>query len=392
MELANASWRFVLARSYDLLPLGELMNARGRTISLKLNDPGSASFNISMDDDVGYQIMPHQHALMAYRKGSTGLKLIWSGYVNTIEEDIANRRMTVNCTGWLSRFSKRIVHKDYVFSATDDGDIIGNLFYEASLPGISYPSATIEFGSGTSTATHPDGLVARWPPGSRPNTSSMLKWGGKVPNEGVGGATAYVAVTAPSMGSAGRNITYLKYQANVLQAMLDLTNMENGCDIYVDPATRVFYVFRKRQKILPGVVFGYGWGPENISSITRQLDGSTVVNWLLAIGGSATTPQPAKDDASMAAYGLVEEVVSLSDLTGQSANNSLGYYASAEVAIRSTPRQIYSFTPFNWHPEGSVPEPFVDYDIGDLVNLGVVSKPRINTKLNVRIFGMSFAI
>jgi hypothetical protein len=394
MAAVNASWRFVLTRSIDLLPLGELTQARGRTLSLKLNDAGSASFNIPMNDDLGQFIQPYTHSIIAYRKGSTGTLAVWSGYVNTIEEDITNNRMTVNCVGWLQRFAKSIVHKDYLFQAVEDGTIIYSLVTSASNPGVADPSllSAYEFGSAQNSAVHFDGASVMWPSGSKPNTPTWVKWGGSLPNEGAGGSTAYVA-------SAGRNVSYSKYQTNTLQAIMDMVNLESGCDIDIDVLTRQFFVYRKKQRVRdgsnpaqPAVIFGYGWGPSNVSSVSRQLDGSTVVNSLIVVGGTASTPAISSDQPSQTAYGFIEEMASLSDLSGLNANQTLLYYANAEVAIRKTPRQLYSLTPFNWTSGSSVPEPFVDYRIGDVVRLGINAKPRLQTQLGVRVFGMSFNI
>ena len=88
--MATATWKFMLARSRDLLNLGELTQARDRQLQLVLDRSGSLSFNIPMSDVLGSQIYPIEYAVKAYRSGSRGLKLVWSGYVNTVEEDALN--------------------------------------------------------------------------------------------------------------------------------------------------------------------------------------------------------------------------------------------------------------------------------------------------------------
>jgi hypothetical protein len=328
----NATWKFVLARSIDLLPLGELTDARGRSITLELNKPGSLSFNIPMDDDLGQHIQPYLYSVIAYRKGSTGAIAAWSGYVSTIEEDISNNRMTVNCVGWLQRLEKSIVHKDYNFQAADDAAIIYSLVTRASQPGVANPTtqAGFEWPSGTSTATHFDGASVAWPTGSKPNTPTWIKWGGTLPNEGVGGSTAYLAVTSVTLGSAGRNMNYVKYQNNTLQAIMDLVILENGCDIEIDPLTRAFNVYRKKMRtrdgsnsLQPSVIFGYGWGPENIQQISRQIDGSTVVNSLAVTGGEGAGTVIVPDSTSQGLYGLIEESTSISDQSGINASNTI---------------------------------------------------------------------
>ena len=49
-------------------------------------------------------------------------------------------------------------------------------------------------------------------------------------------------------------------------------------------------------------------------------------------------------------------------------------------------------TPFNWFPESSVPEPFVEYDLGDQVRFVAKHAARVNVNQQVRIFGISVSI
>lgn len=369
-----ASWKFILAQAKDLLPLGDLTQARNKQISVALNRSGSASFSIPMDDELGSIIYPHSHALLAYRNGSLGPKLVWSGGVNTIDEDIAGNRMTVNCVGWLDRLAKRVPHQDLIYNAIDDGQIVQNLLAEAN--GIS----TGEYVSG-SAFTVADGITMNWPAGSSPNLPTWIKWGGTLPNEGPGGATAYA--------TSSRSASYTRYQTSILQAIQQLSEIENGCDFWIHPASRQLYVYRKRRRVLPNVVFGFQWGPENVAQLNRQLDGSTLDNLHIVTGATGSTPSYQADTTSQQQYGVMEEYTTLSDVA---ITGTLQAFASAEVAVRSQPRQLFSMTPFNWTSENAVPEPFVDYDIGDQVSFSAVAPPRIQIAQQVRVFGMQFTI
>jgi hypothetical protein len=373
--MAAAQWKIVLASSHDLSNIGELTQARSRQLSLVLNRAGSLSFTIPMDDELAAQIWPIESAVKVYRQGSTGTILIWSGYVNTVDEDVSNNHMSVNCVGWLNRLSKRVLHRDRQYSATDDGDIIQDLLGEANA------RTTGEYSALTTSATLADGYVVQWPSGSSPNLPTFIKWNGKLPNEGSGGPTAYVAAT--------RNQNYTRYQTNILQAIQGLTEIENGCDIYIDPTTRALSVYRRKRKVVGSVVFGYRWGPENVAQFNRQIDGSTVANYGLATGSSGVTGQVVDDDVSQSLYGPFEEVYSLSDV---SQTNILSAYAGAEIALKATPRQLFSITPFNWTTKANVPEPFVDYNIGDQVKFVARHLPRVSVNQQVRVFGIALDI
>ena len=95
------------------------------------------------------------------------------------------------------------------------------------------------------------------------------------------------------------------------------------------------------------------------------------------------------DAASQILYGPFEEVYALSDVTSQ---DILWSYAGAEVLLKKDPRQLHIITPGQWTEDNSVPEPFVDYDIGDQVAFTAKSLPRVSIAQQVRIFGISVSV
>jgi hypothetical protein len=138
------------------------------------------------------------------------------------------------------------------------------------------------------------------------------------------------------------------------------------------------------------VVFAYRWGPDNLSAFQRQIDASQIMNTIYVSGATATYG-PGTDAASIAAYGAFEEQVSLSDVYDV---NVLTAYGAEEITFRRNPRIIYSVTPF---PVGSakkrVPDPLIDYGLGDQVYLTAKYPPRLSlSNQAVRVFGMDITI
>lgn len=363
--MTNATYKFVLANAKDLSPLGELTQARGRQFSVIHNRPGSGGFSIPMDNELAQSIWPLQSALRVFRTGSTGQQEVWSGYCATIDEDVSNNRMTCNFVGWQERLNKRVLRRQKIYSAQDDGAIIQDLLAEANID------------------PPPWGSDFTFPAGSVPNTPTWLQWGGFLPDEGIGGATAYTTQT--------RNYTLQQF-ASVGQSIQQLTEIENGCDLFIDPTTRALYVQRRRRRIKNDVVFGFQWGPNNIQQLNRQIDSSTVVNWMLATGGGGLQGGESQDATSQGLYGPIEEVANLSDVAGANATSILLAYSGAEVVVRSNPRQIFNLVPFSWTSESAVPEPFVDYRVGDQVKLVAKHAARLNVNTGVRVFGMNVSI
>ena len=367
----NAFWRFILVRSYDLKPLGELKDANSVSLSLALNSGGSLSFSMSMNTDLAQYVWPIEVGVVAYRYGSTGPQAIWSGYINAIDEDWQAGTMSVSCVGWLERLSKRYLHQKMIFSATDAAQIMAQLFLEGG--GALYSA-------GITSYVTADGATQYWPAGSRPNGPVNMEIGAIYPNEGPGGATAYVVQNL--------NMTYEKGQG-VLSAIQDLSNIEDGRDFEVTVLDRRFNIYRKKRRILPSIILGYNWGPENLVQFGRQIDGSTLVNYHVTTGASGTTAQGVTDIPSEQRFGTFEEIMALSDVHD---NNILAKFSVEEISIRRNPRMMFSATPFPWTEENSSPEPFVEYRIGDQVGLIARKLPRLNINTQVRIFGIQVGI
>ena len=367
-------WSFWLAESKDLSRIRPIQMARGKQVSMTLNRSGSASFDMPLNSEGAAFLEPYSRAVLVYRDSPTvGNQLIWSGYINTLDEDITGNRISVGCVGWMERLSKRFLRRKKTYADADDGTIIFDLLAEMNL----------------TVAPDTSGYVIPVVTGSSPNTPTWIQAGAKLPNQGVGGTTAYQDLTTIA---AGRDKTYEIYTP-VLNEIQGLSDIENGCDYYVTPDTRTLNIYRKRMVDRTNVVFGYNWGPNNIAQLGRQNDGSTLVNYFLARGKEGVTPRYQADAASQGAYGLIEETVSLPEI-GPEQEMILQYYASAEVALRAQPRIIYSMTPFPYAGnEGRVPEPFVDYNIGDKVYFSAHWPPRVSiSNQAVRVFGIQMTI
>lgn len=380
-----AKWKFTLVNSNDMSKIGDLRNATSRSLAIALNSPGSASFQLAMRDRLAGAIVPYQTGIKAlrlnYRASVTAARAvwdnIWSGYIyGPIQEDWTNEKFTVQAVGWMNRYEKRMLRRDlnYPYAigvSTDDADIIFALIDEMNL------------------TTAPDGYAIPVVAGSNPNTPTWVGKGLKLPNEGPGGATAYVA--------AMRGKNYQKWTPNVLGQITELSNTENGCDTYLDPNTRLLNIYRKKMVDKPGILFGWNRLPRNVQLAGREIDPSVDVNYMIATGKAGTVPKYAQDLARQAAIGILEDVVNLGDVTDTQPQGSpastLGTYAGAELVVRSGGRQTFQIQPIPYSPGGPVPEPFVDYTLGDRLRYNAYVPPRVDIRrLAVRVYGFNVSI
>jgi hypothetical protein len=366
-------WKFILINSNDMTHIGELSQARGKKLDLVLSKPGSASFTYPMDAPYAELIKPYKVGIKAMRwnrdasqaAGHAVWDTFWSGYVLPIDESVTNNSMNVSCVGWMQRLGKRMLRRQKIYNNMDDGAIVGDLIAEMNL-----------------TAA-PDGYTVPIVAGSNPNTPTWLTWGGTRPNEGTGGATAYVP--------AARNKTMPIY-ANTFTQIDELVNIENGGDIVCDPLTREITWYRKYRRVKDDVVLGFQWGPHNVSDFGRNIEADAQVNYIVCTGAPGVVPQYAHNVPQQSDIGLIEEALAVSDMKDV---GMLLAYAGSEIIVRAGGHVTYAVTPFAVKPDrqGNVPEPFVDYRIGDQVKLTAIHPPRVDIRGQaIRVFGMSITI
>lgn len=204
------------------------------------------------------------------------------------------------------------------------------------------------------------------------NIGSMVSWGpfGRS-----------VVVTG---SHTNRSRTYKRYE-NVGKILQELSDIESGYDYYIDPATGNLNIVASRGTNLSSTIgFGYNAYRDNLASVTRQYDGTTVANKVIVQGRYGTGLST--DGTSESNYGRMEDVVGLSQVTGTSI---LAAYATAETTVRANPRETVSIVP----KAGMYPQPYSEYWLGDTVKLVVNNPDETNlVNKNIRIFGISISM
>lgn len=380
--------------------IGELRLAKDRKVDVLLDKPGSASFVYPMNAKYAEQIAPYQTGILAERYNWRATRAwrqlgnkgniwdpIWSGYVMPIDENWTDNKMTIGCVGWMQRLGKRITRRELQWNDQDDAAIIRDLLQEVN--GFAPGSGTYEWSSGTTTRVMADGYTIRWPADSVPNTSTWMKWGGTMPNEGEDGDTAYVSLTSIA---AGRDHKVARF-SYVMPEIEKMVNLENGCDWHLDPLTRLLTCHRRYRRIRDKVVVGFQWGPRNVAQFSRGIDAEQKLNYMRATGEGNVQPAHDWDQDDMELIGPIEEVVQLG---GVRKTETLLAYAGAEILVRKDGHITYGITPFTYNPDSTgSPEPFVDYREGDQISVVAVHPPRgniIGPNNKVRVFGLSVSI
>ncbi len=336
-------WKFILANSSDMSQIGELINARSKSVDLALNKPGTARFQLPLLDEMSEAIIEESTCILVYRNE----ECLWSGPIWTISESLPEENLEVGCVGWFQELNEaRELHSNLSYTDVDAGQIAFGLI---------------------------DTLNQQDP-------SSLMR-----------------VVKGQATPSQLRTRTYQQGQ-KVGPLIQELSDIEAGFDFELDPLTRELNIRYDQVKTgttiygigqdRPDAVFGLSWGPENLQSLRRETDTSKLRNRIFAKGKFGTVE--ADDYPSQFIHGVFEETITLGDVVEE---EILGAYANATVAFRKDPATIINFVPAQFTSSvDNVPEPFVDYEIGDIVYLGA-NRGRLKLDSQaIRIFGISVSI
>lgn len=328
---ANPHWEVTLARSADLREIGALPYAF--TLNPIFNRPGSYNATLPLDDEIAYKVAKHSTCVVCERNE----RVRWSGSIVSVARDPAAMTMTISALGWLDELNHRFVRADeesrLIFSGVPGGQIAQGLIDTVNLQ---------QDTSGVVQSTH--------------------------------------LGFASSQDNQVRTRTYKRGQ-NYGQALQELSDVENGFDIYVDPQTRQIVTlpptsFVDRKK----VIFGYGVEPFNLANAPQNDDGSSTANRITVVGANGVAV-PADDTDAIAAEGIMRENwISVSDVSDPII---VGAYANAELIFGRWGNITYTMAPL---PYGDMLRPWDDFNLGDQVYLSIAAGALQLDNQAVRIF------
>lgn len=337
-------WQYFLADSKSLEIIGELGEAKGRTLGTDINKSGNASCTYPLEAPYAEFIWPWRTALVVTYDDDW----FWSGPVSMRTRQWAAGKVVINAIGWFEKVMRRLVLEfdGLTFTDMDAGAIAFALLQYANDIG--------------------DTLV-------RPGIFE---------------------------GSQVRTRTYLR-DANIGQEIINLAELEAGYDWYVDPVTRKLNIVSRRgtlrddavwYAVQDGEVVEYDGhrrasSANNLADVQDIADGTTVVNQIFPRGANGLSGF-ADDLTSINDLGLMQEAPSLSDVSDQII---LDAYANGEMVYRSTPKTTYQLTPKS-NADERVPRFKIDFDLGDTMPLVCKRGTMDIAGEHVRAFGVDLDI
>lgn len=393
--------RWFLCDAQTMDQIDEL-DVHSKQMQLQLDSWGTVSGWCDLLDMKSANILEHQTAIRCDRNNKT----IWSGPIwkttktasTSTGTSSGNAQLQFTAMGWLYTLQRRLLHT-----------------------GAEFQAMMIDPGTGLDTANYAAWVAAN---GSSPYASlgvdeaTTLAYSATVLPGTTDAAIIFdlldrANIDAPTHISRGsifgspvqRNLTLQRFQ-KVGDQIIQLVNVEAGCDIYVDPVTRQLNLYGPGASSSSMIANGLGNDstdsifsfPGNSTSAEEDRDGTVTANRIEAVGQYGVGR--ADDPTSQSVNGLLEDTDSLSDVVDI---NILIAYANVEVSVRAYPWTTITFTPRSVAPDdviagsaSGVPRPFDDFNIGDLVGsrvdygsfqVGVPAAPQ-----PTRIFGFTLNV
>jgi hypothetical protein len=338
-------------------PIGEILNAKERKLTLPLNKVNTASFKIRLDNPLAESLSTDLGYIKIHRNGL----LLFYGPLISVQEvgegDNSSMHITASGPEWI--FSQRLAGKTF--------------------EGIKY---TLE-----QKVTRAEGIRFLLRATNESSETHIDFETGPV------STTGFVAYESPPFKL-------------ISEVFNDLGNTAEGFDWAVHPLENISGNGVFSQKIgrleivdvigtkQDNAVFEWGTGRNNISYFSRTLDRSTLLNraYHIGPGGPDATGSPtetAQDASSIATYGLQEGVISASIL-----NNELREKLVKEnVEVRKNPRQTIIFQPSLDDETGRVPVLGKDFNVGDIVRARIVLDKVEHLPISeVRVWGAEFTL
>ncbi len=320
--------------------LGVFTQARNRKLSVVLNRSGTFSCSMPLDHSETSALRtstPYLGAVEVFKNKTS----IWSGFLQNIDDDFVSGTRNLTYVGW-----GELLRKRFISTATTLSDDISNI-----------ASAAIS----STNANWYTGIVL--------------------------GSAFQVGLTVSRTLNPGDNI------ADLLQQMSDV---ENGYDYqfyiqrdpFLQPLAPIieYLIIPKTGSSKPNAIFELG---RNVLAMNRSYDGTALANFVQVNGSSSVAPGAAWEQQSLETYGLLQDWITLGDVNS---NDVLNAYANVEVMLRRNGKAMWQLTPVPSDGSGRVPEPFINYGLGDIIYVTAKRGAFNEQKIALRVFGYDIEI
>lgn len=347
------AWSFVLT-DLNYVPLGEILNAQNRVVSLSLNSYDTASLVVRLDNPLAPIMATVGGYLKAYRNGV----LRFFGPIITAEEtgDALGATVAVNCIspGWFltKRLAGRSATGTVFSSATDRAQIIASLL-------------------ATTNAENDTGIAA----GAMSAASSITY---------TAGPYRYISDLLTELSASYDGFDW---------RLIPVDNYANG--VLTGPTIATMIAAPSLGTTQTNAVFEWGQnGRGNIASYTRQTTRDQQANQLFHFTSDGPDAPgfgtlSTNNTDSIAIWRMTESLAE-GDIKDFNLRNAL---LAQHLAVRKSPRQTITFNPVvDPLNANRLPEFGIDYDVADRVRARAQYNSSVRFDAYLRVWGVSFSI
>lgn len=396
--MAFTVYRFVLLKTDPANvrrceQVGELTHATGRSFQMKLNGIDTASVTVSLTDPIARELVQPTNPDVEFRlkiflqsDDSLYPTLVFYGPVIDVETVFGSTSgsVQINAASPLWNLTHRFVYKDTINGYAVEHPISDSTRGRVAWEAIRHVENTTGFMGFTLG-------------GGFPQSGSI---GAGKPFD-AGWRNAAELLTEMGSGSTGDGFDfYIDYGEwpGVPESSLNFGSMG------------VLFLTERRGSLKPNVIFETGLGTTNTAVQARQsITRSSLANSVYHLPGVYTQDQinndptgdeiavvSASNGPSITARGVHEAILrdDIEDISdAQNRTDFRSQLVDLHVSVRQRPRRIITFEPAPEEQGPNIPRAFVDYGIGDTIQLRAVA-PNGQIALNeqLRIYGIDSEI
>lgn len=320
------NWRLELT-NLNYVPMGEILNAAERKVTIALNKLDTCAFRMRMDNPLAELIATTAGFVKAWRNGV----LVFYGPVITAEENgqSGSATLSVNCQsgGWLM-LNKRYANQSVTPDAGKRVDIDRAIIVKNEM-------------AATNTNQGETGV----------STTAMAISAAETVNYTIPGYTPMVDLLR-TMHTGDNTFDW---------RMVPMDNWDNG--VVTSLKHTAFTAAPVLGQTRPEAIWEFGTGRANLQSYRNFVSRETQISEALSLISST------KVDTSFVStglnWGVMQDIVSNNEISDESQAAAL---RSAHLNVRMNPRRITTWQP-HIDPSGlRMPEYGIDYVVGDIVH------------------------
>jgi hypothetical protein len=332
------NWKFFLANSSNLEIQKDITpEARSKQLSLSHNRPGSFSCSLPLNSENYNNTFSNQKCIMVMKNNN----FVWSGPIWSRSIDLSTEKIDLSAVGWFEILMHRYLYTTKNYTAKD-GTIAFNLLDTAN--------------------------------------EDIPTW----------------ITKGSSASNTDRVVSYEVFQS-IGENILELSNMQAGFDMKVDPVTRQLNI-KAYDDVADrtAIPFGFNWGVNNVANVVIEENGGEMRNRVTVVGANSSAVSYPSSPGSSASLSqsqnnLLAEVI---QMTETDKLQLIEARANSEGALKEYPQVDYQIS-LKPQGVGNPYEFFIDYDIGDKIYITIqkqISGQNLLIEYSGRVFGAAINI